>query len=38
METALLREATPNEKLYLGFVTPCIFIHSNELIPNTCSN
>jgi hypothetical protein len=24
--------------LYLGFVSPCIFIHSNELIPTRCSN
>jgi len=22
----------------LGFVSPCIFIHSNELIPTRCSN
>ena len=24
--------------LILGFVSPCIFIHSNELIPTRCSN
>jgi len=24
--------------MYLGFVSPCIFIHSNEVIPNRCSN
>jgi hypothetical protein len=23
---------------HLGFVSPCIFIHSNELIPTRCSN
>jgi len=22
----------------LGFVSPCIFVHSNELIPTRCSN
>jgi hypothetical protein len=34
----LLYRLMEESKKNLGFVSPCIFIHSNKLIPTRCSH